>query len=207
MVNSVPDCDFTADYLTATEADNLLAHCLTALPWQQEDILLFGRTVAQPRLQVWMGEPDAVYRYSGTDFVPVPWDAQIRALCTRLARDCGTRFNSVLCNLYQHGQHSMGWHADDEPELGPEPVIASLSLGHARRFVLRPRAKGNPDRHEWSLGHGDLLVMRGQTQQHWLHGIPKTRRAVGPRVNLTFRRLLGAEVSAGRAESAEIDVG
>ena len=182
-----PDCEFVADYLTAEEADNLLQHCMRKLPWRQEEITLFGRAVAQPRLQVWMGDPDASYRYSNTLFAPEPWDPAVKALAERLAGDCGSAFNSVLCNLYRHGQHGMGWHADDEPELGREPVIASVSLGADRRFVMRPRNRKDRTRHEWLLGHGTLLVMRGRTQQYWLHGIPKTRKPAGPRVNLTFR--------------------
>lgn len=156
---------------------------------------MFGRTLLQPRLQVWMGDANATYRYSGTDFLPAPWDPMIKTLARRLTERCDSPFNSVLCNLYQHGQHGMGWHADDEPELGPEPVIASVSLGEARRFVMRPRDKKDSTRHEWLLGHGALLVMRGSTQRHWLHGIPKTRRLTGPRVNLTFRLIRGREAT------------
>jgi alkylated DNA repair dioxygenase AlkB len=101
------------------------------------------------------------------------------------------RFNSVLLNLYRNGRDSMGWHADDEPELGPAPAIASVSLGALRRFRLRPRAGLVHAPLSLDLPHGSLLLMRGPTQQHWQHALPKTARPVGPRLNLTFRWVAG----------------
>ena len=159
------------------------------LPWRQEAITLFGRQQLQPRLQVWMGDPDASYRYSGTEFKPSPWHGAIKSLADCLSDDFGTSFNSVLCNLYQHGQHSMGWHSDDERELGPCPIIASVSLGAPRRFIVR-RKQDHKHKYEYALGHGALLVMQGDTQRFWQHGIPKTARSVAPRINLTFRHIL-----------------
>lgn len=135
-----------------------------------------------------MGDPDARYRYSGTDFIPSPWDPRLSALAKQLSDDFGVPFNSVLCNWYQHGQHSMGWHSDDEPELGKQPVVASVTLGDQRRFILR-RRDDHTCRHEYPLGHGHLLVMKGDTQALWEHSIPKTRKPVGPRINLTFRQV------------------
>lgn len=138
-----------------------------------------------------MGDPDARYRYSGTDFDPVPWDPRIQRLADQLSRELGVHFNSVLCNWYRDGKDSMGWHSDDEAELGDNPTIGSLSLGSARRFLLRSRAS-NTRKIEYVLGHGHLLVMKGDTQAVWQHSIPKTQRPVGHRINLTFRQILGA---------------
>lgn len=136
-----------------------------------------------------MGDQEARYRYSGTDFQPVPWEARIKQLADKLSSHCGVPFNSVLCNWYRGGDDSMGWHADDEPELGVQPVIASVSLGDTRRFLFRHRISKSR-KVEYQLGHGSLLVMRGNTQAHWHHSIPKTRLYVTNRVNLTFRRIL-----------------
>ncbi|MCH8553384.1 MAG: alpha-ketoglutarate-dependent dioxygenase AlkB [Natronospirillum sp.] len=182
-----------ADYLTVAAADKLFSHCLSCLPWKQEAIRLFGKPVLQPRLQVWMGDAGARYRYSGTWFSPEPWTAELHQLARRLSEQVGAPLNSVLCNRYVDGEHSMGWHADDEPELGPAPVIASVSLGASRRFRLRQR-KAWCTGHErrsmgLDLGHGDLLVMRGDTQRYWEHSLPKTRKRVGERINLTFRHV------------------
>lgn len=135
-----------------------------------------------------MGDADARYRYSNTDFVPTPWDEHLLALANQLSDELDVSFNSVLCNWYQHGQHSMGWHSDNESELGKRPVVASITLGAERRFILR-RRDDHACRHEYPLGHGHLLVMKGDTQALWEHGVPKTRRPVGQRINLTFRQV------------------
>ncbi len=167
----------------------LLARLVRAIAWRQESITLFGKRHLQPRLSAWYGDPDASYRYSGLDNSPLAWTEELLALRERVQATCGQRFNSVLLNYYRDGSDAMGMHADDEPELGPEPIIASLSLGATRRlrFVHRER------RFEplaLDLESGSLLLMSGNTQQNWKHGISRTRRPCGPRVNLTFRRVL-----------------
>lgn len=113
------------------------------------------------------------------------WDSVLRGYKTALEDTAGARFNSCLANYYRDGQDSVSWHADDEPELGPTPVIASVSLGDTRRFQVKSRATGEI----WNLdlAHGDLLVMRGESQRDYLHGVPKSRRPIGARLNLTFR--------------------
>lgn len=153
--------------------------------WEQHDITLFGRTVPTPRLTAWTG--DAAYRYSGVRNEPQPWTPTLAALRDRLVAELGSPFNSCLANLYRDGTDSMGEHSDDEPELGPRPTIASVSLGARRRFVLRHRSTGA--RWSYDLGAGDLLVMRAESQSDYRHAVPKTRRPVGPRMNLTFRWL------------------
>lgn len=160
-----------------------------AIDWQQLTITMFGRKVAEPRLSAWLGDSGLSYVYSGVERKPSAWVKPIDEIRDTVMDLCGVRMNSVLCNLYRNGQDSMGWHADNEPELGPQPTIASVSLGGARRFRLR-----RTDHHAESIGldlrHGDLLIMRGQSQRQWQHCVPKTRRAVAPRINLTFRSII-----------------
>ena len=176
-------------WLDAAQADALLSELLRSVPWEVYRIRLFGREHASPRLSCWIGDPEAVYRYSGTLFQPHPWPPALDALRHRLQQTLGTPLNSVLANRYRDGRDAMGWHSDNEPELGPSPVIASLSLGATRRFVLRHREE--PSRKlALELAHGSLLVMRGATQRHWQHALPRTARPVGERVNLTFRAIL-----------------
>jgi alkylated DNA repair dioxygenase AlkB len=124
--------------------------------------------------------------------VPKPWSAELDALRDRVGDACGTRFDSVLANLYRDGRDSMGWHSDDEPELGPAPVIASISLGATRRFVLKQRRDGASPL-SLDLPHGSLLVMSGETQRNYRHALPRSARVLAPRINLTFRTVAGRE--------------
>ncbi len=165
------------------------------LPWHQNQLHMFGRKIPEPRLVTWMGDPGAEYSYSGINLDPVPWIptvAKLRRICAELA---GVDFNSVLANLYRDGNDSVDWHADDEPELGPEPVIASLSLGATRRFDLRHRTTGETIRID--LPPGSVVVMSGRCQSEWVHRVAKTKRPVGPRVNLTFRVIRDAARNSG----------
>ena len=179
------------DFMPAGEADTLLRTLTDTVPWEQRSITLFGQRHPQPRLTAWYGDAGSAYTYSGLRWEPLPWLPVLATLRARLEAACDAHFNSVLLNLYRDGQDSMGYHADDEPELGPAPTIASLSLGATRRFRLRPRAGLGAPPLGLDLTNGSLLLMRGQTQQHWQHAIPKTARPAGPRINLTFRRVEG----------------
>lgn len=161
---------------------------MSTLDWQQPQIRLYGRSVAIPRRQIWMGDPHCSYRYSGVTFQPEPWQAGLRQLCERLVRHTGHPLNAVLLNHYQHGEHHMGWHSDDEPELGQDPVILSLSLGQSRRFDLKHKQLNTQLSLE--LNDGDLLVMGGTCQRFWQHRVPKQTRLEAERFNLTFRYLL-----------------
>ena len=172
----------------APEADALFAELRDTVDWRQEAVLIFGQRRLVPRLVAWHGDPDARYTYSGTDHEPEPWLPALERIRDRVVALTGTQFNAVLLNLYRDGRDGMGWHADDEPELGPNPVIASVSLGAERRFCLRHRRR--KDRKlDLPLPHGSLLCMGGATQHHWVHALPKTQRPVGERINLTFRRV------------------
>jgi alkylated DNA repair dioxygenase AlkB len=165
----------------------------TELPLHTDTFTMFGRTVRVPRLIAWHGDPGCRYRYSGQTYEPAPWTPGLAQIRDRLVARTGITWNAVLANYYRDGNDSVGWHADDERELGPakdDVAIASLSLGATRRFVMRHRTSG--DRRAFELTDGSLLVMRGRTQQHWRHALPKTAAAVAPRLNLTFRVILGA---------------
>jgi len=158
----------------------------STIQWREETIVLFGRRLAVPRLTAWSGDEGVVYRYSRADHRANGWLNELAGLREQLRIRLGIRFNFVLANLYRHGQDAMGWHADDEPELGECPCIASLSLGASRRFCLRAR-DGSRRRTELLLESGSLLFMWGRSQHDWQHAVPRTRRSVGPRINLTFR--------------------
>jgi alkylated DNA repair dioxygenase AlkB len=173
--------------LAPSDADRLLAALHAGIAWRQETATLMGRRVPIPRLTAWHGA--AGYVYSGIRLTPAPWTApllELKAVAEKLA---DRAFNSVLLNLYRDGRDSVSWHADNEPGLGRDPVIASLSLGAVRRFQLRHRRSNG--RLALDLPHGSCLIMAGATQHHWLHQLPKTARAVGPRINLTFRQMAG----------------
>ncbi len=173
-------------WLDPREADRLFARLLAELPWEVHRIRLLGREVDSPRLSCWMGEPEARYRYSGALFEPHPWHPDLERLAGRLRLALQAPFNSVLANRYRDGRDAMGWHSDDEPELGDRPVIASISLGATRRFVLKHRQ--HPEsRLALDLPHGSLLLMAGDTQHHYRHALPRTARPVDERINLTFR--------------------
>lgn len=184
-----------AEFLAAAKADALLAVLTDVVPWQQQPIRLFGREVLQPRLTAWYGDAGAAYSYSGLHLEPLPWLPALAELRQQVEQAAGCQFNSVLLNLYRSGQDSMGYHADDEPELGPAPIIASVTLGATRTFRLKPRPAAFPagaplpEPFSLPLTSGSLLIMRGATQQHWLHALPKTTRPVGSRLNLTFRQV------------------
>ena len=170
------------------DPDAWFARLRDEIAWERHRIRLYGREVDSPRLSSWVGDADAVYTYSRTRFVPHPWTPALGALRDAVSRWCGASFNSVLCNLYRSGADSMGWHSDAEPELGPEPVIASLSFGAVRRFRLRHKRDASLSL-DLPLAPGSLFVMAGTTQTHYRHDLPKTARVAAPRINLTFRAI------------------
>jgi alkylated DNA repair dioxygenase AlkB len=179
---------YDSHFLDRGSADAAFRLLLPGTAWAQESLTIYGRRIPFPRLTAWYGDPGAVYTYSGIRNEPHRWTPPLRELRDRLERRLGVRFNSVLLNQYRHGEESMGWHADDEPELGDAPLIASLSLGAVREFQLKHRGAGR--RIALALGHGSLLLMSGETQRSWLHRLPKAPLVPGIRLNLTFRLII-----------------
>ena len=173
-------------WLDRATADAWLHRLIAETPWEQPQVRVYGRTLAVPRLVAWYGDAEARYRYSGLLHEPLPWTPLLEEIRRRLQAEVDGRFNGALLNLYRDGQDAMGWHSDDEPELGCEPLLASLSLGAVRRFDLRRKGSSRIE-HSLALGHGSLLVMGGATQHHWQHQIARTRQVLTPRLNLTFR--------------------
>ena len=174
-------------WLPPLEASALMDALVARFEWERKAIRLFGREVWQPRLIAWAGA--LPYEYSGQVLEPRPFLEPLDALTERVSKRADSPFNHVLLNRYRDGQDSMGMHADDEPELGPNPLIAAISLGVARRFVLAHRRRKG-ERHVLTVEHGSLLIMGGTIQHRFRHGVPKQQLIVAERVNLTFRRLL-----------------
>ena len=174
--------------LAEAVAGRLFQELMAMTTWRQEIATVMGRRVPIPRLTAWHGE--AGYVYSGIRMPPAPWHAALLEIKAVAEACAGHAFNSVLLNLYRDGRDSVSWHADNEPGLGRNPVIASISLGATRRFQMKHRLRD--ERLSLDLPPGSCLVMAGATQHHWLHQVPKTSRPVGPRINLTFRAMAAA---------------
>jgi alkylated DNA repair dioxygenase AlkB len=193
MLESLPLIDaelaFIHDFLEPQEADRVLGQLLASIPWRQDAITLYGKQLLQPRLTAWIGDQDSHYSYSGLALVPQPWTPLLLDLKQRIESVAATRFNSVLLNLYRDGNDSVGWHSDDEAGLGP--VIASLSLGQSRNFHLRHKRRKDLPLQKIELTHGCLLLMAGATQRNYVHAVPKSAKAMLPRINLTFRTIGG----------------
>ena len=170
-------------FFNPVDSERMFRSIMDETPWEARHIILFGKEVPQPRLACWYG--DLAYSYSGITLDPRPMTPTLLEIKQRCEEATSTQFNSVLVNLYRDGQDSMGLHADDEPELGSEPVIASVSFGAERNFRLRHRL--TKELQQASLASGSLLVMSGLSQACWMHDIPKTKKFVEPRINLTFR--------------------
>jgi len=173
----------------ANEAQHWYDQLAADLPWQQDVITVYGKTHRQPRLTALFGHLGKPYAYSSIVMQPHPWTAAMTFLKEKVEDVCGQPFNTVLCNWYQNESDSMGWHADDEASLGPNPCIASLSFGASRMFKLRHNRL--PEQ-KWQLplASGSLLIMKGALQHNWKHALPKTQRPCGGRINLTFRCLI-----------------
>lgn len=168
--------------------DSLLRQLIESTEWRQDKITVYGKPYLQPRLSAWHG--DLGYSYSGIRLEPLPWTTVLQRLRRRLEKLTGQEFNSVLLNYYRDENDSMGMHSDDERELGEQPAIASLSLGETRDFVLKHRSRKDLKTVKLPLAAGSLLLMQGDTQQYWRHGINKLRRPCAARINLTFRKVI-----------------
>jgi alkylated DNA repair dioxygenase AlkB len=185
--------DGVAEYLgkicSPEEAPMLFDDLLATSPWQPDEVVLFGRKRILSRKVAWMGDAGFTYSYSGTSKTASPLTPALLLIKKRVEQQCAHRFNSCLMNLYHDGSEGMGWHSDDEKTLGRNPVIASVSFGAERVFKLKHRE--SKEIVSVLLENGSLLVMKGATQHHWIHAMPKTKKITTPRINLTFRTFLG----------------
>jgi alkylated DNA repair dioxygenase AlkB len=174
-------------------AEKLLTELIHRTPWRAEDIVVWGKKYPQPRLVAWYGDAEKSYTYSGIKFTSLPWTELLLSLKNRIESVTLEVFNSVLLNYYRNHRDSMGMHSDDEPELGEQPVIASLSLGEQRTLVFKHKTSKNLKPVRLALPSGSLLLMKGDTQKCWKHGINKEEKPLGARVNLTFRKIYSAD--------------
>ncbi len=180
-------------FFSGEDSDRYFKTLLTEVPWKHEPIVLFGREIMQPRLTAWYGDSDENashrYSYSGITMQANPWTPTLLEMKRRIEPVTKTCFNGALLNQYRDGKDGVGWHRDSEKELGQNPVIGSVSLGATRTFRLRHKQEKNLTV-SVDLAHGNFLLMRGSTQHYWEHCVPKTKRPIGTRVNITFRILL-----------------
>jgi alkylated DNA repair dioxygenase AlkB len=181
---------YVSDLNLGRAADALLRQLIAEIPWRQDNILVWGKMYLQPRLIAWYGDRGSDYTYSGIKLTPIPWTDLLRDIKKRVETASAATFNSVLINYYRDHRDSMGFHSDDEPELGERPAIASLSLGAERTLALKHRVNKLAKPIRLRLASGSLLLMKGETQRYWKHGIAKETRSCGPRINLTFRRIV-----------------
>lgn len=185
---NLPDADiiYIQQFFSAEESLKLFKILLEEIEWQQDEITLFGKTHLQPRLTSLMAGNNKTYRYSNITMHPKPFSTAVKEIKTKVEGFSNTNFTTCLANLYRDGKDSNGWHSDNEKELGKNPVIASVSFGASRCFHLKHRTN-KLLKHKLELTSGSLLLMKGETQHHYLHQIAKTKKVVGPRINLTFR--------------------
>jgi alkylated DNA repair dioxygenase AlkB len=182
------EIDYTPAFFNLEESRELFEAIYHQTNWIEEDIRVYGKVYKQPRLTAFYANNNITYGYSNISMSPQPFSPVLKAIKIKIEKATGTTFSSCLLNLYRDGQDSNGWHADDEKELGKNPVIASVSLGTERLFHLKHK-NIKTLKHKLTLQNGSLLLMKGETQHHWLHQIPKTKKLIDKRINLTFRLL------------------
>lgn len=178
---------FQSDFLSHEESDLLYNEFVASIPWQQQQIKIFGKEMTCPRLEAFFATNGKTYGYSGNKLITNEFTPELKAIKARVEKIANTQFNAVLLNYYRDGNDSNGWHADNEKELGKNPIIASLSLGNTRRFDLKHTTLGI--KHQFHLSAGSLLIMSGETQHYWKHQIAKSKKVSAGRINLTFRKI------------------
>lgn len=179
---------YVPNFFNKVQADQFFDHIHTETDWQHNDITVFGKTYKEPRLTALYSETNQPYGYSNLIMYPKPFTDKLKNIKTQVEAFSEYNFNTLLINLYRNGNDSNGWHADNEKELGKNPIIASVSFGEERPFHFKHRTL-KEERHKLILEHGSLLIMKGEMQHYWLHQIAKTKKQIAPRVNLTFRQL------------------
>ena len=175
------------NFFNKVESDQIFQELLSKIKWRQDKMKLYGKEYELPRLTAWYGDDGKSYTFSGIPMSPDAWTPTLLSIKSRIEEVTQAKFNSVLLNLYRSGKDGVSWHSDDEPELGKNPMIASVSFGETRRFQLRHKLDKSLDKVEITLTHGSLLIMKGSTQHLWQHQIPKTAKSLQERINLTFR--------------------
>jgi alkylated DNA repair dioxygenase AlkB len=188
----IPDADvsFLVRFPFPMTDDDIFRYLNEDTVWLHEEVTVYGKRHLQPRLTAWYGDPGKSYTYSGTVMHPLPWTNFLLTLRKQLEAFTTARFNSVLLNLYRDQNDRMGFHSDNEPSLGPEPTIASLSYGATRTLIFKNKRRRDLPLHRVNLTSGSLLLMKGATQRNWSHGINKETQPCGPRINLTFRNIV-----------------
>lgn len=177
---------FFPNFFSRLESDQLFTSLLDNIKWQQDSIRFYGKDICIPRLTAWYGDKNKSYTYSGIPMKPYVWTKELLQIKERIEKKAEVEFSSVLLNRYRTGDDSVAWHCDDEPELGINPVIGSVSFGASRQFKLRHLEEKELIR-DVELNNGSFLLMKGETQHKWEHCVPKTKKKIGERINLTFR--------------------
>ncbi len=187
---NIPNAEITfiSSFLSEEESHLLFEDLMNGVEWKQDSITIYGKTHLVPRLHQWYGDAGLTYKWSGIAMHPIPWTSSLEKIKEQIEEKAKVKFNSLLLNLYRDGEDTVGWHADNEPELGKNPTIASLSLGAMRDFKLRHNK--TKQKESITLTNGSLLIMGGETQHNWEHSVPRRKRVHEPRINLTFRNLL-----------------
>jgi len=190
LILELPDAEiiYYPNFFDGIESDKIFQELMNTTPWQQDEITVFGKKHLQPRLTALYGDLGKSYSYSNITMQPHYWTLLLQKIKSRIESVTNTNFTTVLLNYYRNGGDSNGWHADNEKELGLNPVIASLSFGAERNFQLKHNSDPKQKRNIL-LEQGSLLLMKGSTQHFWKHQIPKTAKPIGPRINLTFREI------------------
>jgi alkylated DNA repair dioxygenase AlkB len=185
----LPDAEilYFPHFFSEAEADLYFNKLINTTEWRQDKIRLFGKEILQPRLTALFANNNKTYTYSGLTMKPESFSDDLLKIKATIEKACNVNFTTCLLNLYRSGEDSMGWHADDEKELGENPEIASVSFGAERIFHFKHKTKD--EKFKINLKHGSLLIMRGSTQHFWKHQLPKTKKKIGKRINLTFRRI------------------
>lgn len=180
------EVSYHPNFINTAKANQYFKTFLKKTPWQEDDITIFGKTYKQPRLTALYGNNSKPYSYSNVTMHPYPFTPELLKIKSKIKRVINKEFTTCLLNLYRDGNDSNGWHADNEKELGINPIIASVSFGADRVFHFKHKSNKNL-KQKLILQHGSLLIMKGETQHYWLHQVPKTKKKIGQRINLTFR--------------------